>query len=1084
MKRLLLPLLLCAVLPLSLQAQNLNVSGIVRDGNGAPLVGVSVVIKGSTVGVTTDVNGGYTISAPADATLVFSFLGMTTREEAIAGRGSIDVTLGTSNQSLDEVVVTALGIRRETRALGYAISSVKGDALVQSGVTANPLSALHGKAAGVGIQSTAAGPTGGVQIKIRGASSLEATSTTRPLFVVDGVPIFDQESGMASRGYDPLNSFDYGSGVNDINPEDIASMEILKGAKASVLYGSAGANGVVLITTKNGGVTRGLGVQVSYGHEWEKPYSLIDFQNEYGSGENEFHTNMDTQGKRHLVSSRFNFGPKFDGKPIIGFDGKETTYSPYNDNYMALFRNGSSNNTQVSITGGNEKSNARLSYTNYSYNGTMVNQEHTKNSLSFSGNTTVSDFAKFEVTQNLYLTETQNRRQNLQQLVAMGTFNRDYDIEKAMSLYKDENGYMPTKESLIDMGWPAAFTGTNGGEFFDMLWNQYENRNIDEKTHSITSVKVDLKFLPFLSLKLQGGLDYTVTDYIKQNKVLRKNEVSGEWEGGKFQHATEQNNIQQYEAYLFFDKDFMEENLNVFAFAGPSYRKTSYTKVGVGTMGNFNFPDFWSVSNTDGWPSSFDDRVANFTREGEAIYSMLGQMTVSWKNKYFLELQARNDWASTLPKQNRSYFYPGVSFTWNFTEDFKIPTVNYGKLRASWADVGRPATRYYALRSYTVESIPTYPGVNDITGPSDLFSGDLRPERKREVEIGFDLRFFKQDRAQIDFSYYNNNIYDQIMSVPLSAATGAKNIRINAGEVNNQGIELLLRGKPVLTSAFEWDLALTATRQWSKVVSLYPGITEVNREVSGVTNRAAEGLAMGELWTYDYVRDKDPNSPTYGERIVTNGYYSISNQAEDMICVGNINPDLFGGLNSSFSVKGEWGTAALNLGIDYKIGGSILSYSNFYLKGNGLTTETLQYRDEAHGGLKWTDDQGRVRYDGVKLAGIDAATGQPNEKIISAYDYYSTFLHDMSSGWQPDEIKENSYVKFRELALGYSLPAKWINPMKLQSLTLSFTARNLFYIYRSIDNIDPESILGTDSWVENSNYPASRIYGFKVNLSF
>jgi iron complex outermembrane receptor protein len=1079
MKRLLLLSLLCAALlplPLPLRAQNLNVSGTVLDGDGSPVVGASVVVKGSTLGVSTDANGGYTISAPADATLVFSFLGLATREEAVAGRGRIDVTLSEDDLALGEVVVTALGIRRETRALGYAISSVKGDALVQSGVTANPLSALHGKAAGVGIQSTAAGPTGGVQIKIRGASSLEATSTTRPLFVVDGVPIYDQESSMASRGYDPLNSFDYGSGVNDINPEDIASMEILKGAKASVLYGSAGANGVVLITTKSGGATRGLGVQVSYGHEWETPYSLIDFQNEYGSGQNEFSVNM-VDGKRHLVSSRFNFGPKFDGQPIIGFDGKEVAYSPYEDNYMALFRNGSSNNTQVSITGGNEKSSARLSYTNYSYNGTMTNQEHAKNSLSFSGNTTVSDFAKFEVTQNLYLTETQNRRQNLQQLVAMGTFNRDYDIEKAMSLYKDENGYLPTKESLADMGWPAAFTGSNGGEFFDMLWNQYENRNIDEKMHSITAIKVDLKFLPYLSLKLQGGLDYTITDYIKQDKVYRKNEVSGEWEGGKFKHDTEKNNIQQYEAYLFFDKDFMDNNLNVFAFAGPSYRKTSYTKVGVGTLGNFNFPDFWSVSNTDGWTSSYDDRIARFTREGDAIYSVLGQMTVSWKDKYYLELQARNDWASTLPKQNRSYFYPGVSFTWNFTEDFKIPMVNYGKLRASWADVGRPATRYYALRTYTVEAIPTYPGVNDITGPEDLFSGDLRPERKREVEIGFDVRFFERDRAQIDFSYYNNNIYDQIMSVPLSAATGAKNIRINAGEVNHQGIELLLRGKPILTSAFEWDLALTATRQWSKVISLYPGITEVNREVSGVTNRAAEGLAMGELWTYDYVRNEK------GERVVTNGYYSISNQAEDMICVGNVNPDLFGGLNSTFNVKGEWGTAALSLGLDYKIGGSILSFSNFYLKGNGLTTETLQYRDAAHGGLAWTDGEGRARNDGVILPGVKP-DGTPNDVIISAYDYYSSFVHDMSSGWQPDEIKENSYVKFRELALGYSLPARWITPLKLQGLTLSLTARNLFYIYKSIDNIDPESILGTDSWVENSNYPSSRIYGFKVNLSF
>jgi iron complex outermembrane receptor protein len=896
---------------------------------------------------------------------------------------------------------------------------------------------------------------------------------------------------MSSRGYDPLNSFDYGSGVNDINPEDIESMEILKGAKASVLYGSAGANGVVLITTKSGGTTRGLGVQVSYGHEFEVPYTLIDFQNEYGSGTNQYSTNIDDAGVRSLVGSRFSFGPKFDGSAIRAINSSAMSpYRPYENNYMSLFQNGSSDNLQVSITGGSENSNGRISFNKYQYNGTMANHQQNKNSISFNGQTKVSDFAKFEVTQNIVMTETQNRRQNLQQLVAMGTFNRDYDISSIMNLYKDDNGYMPTNQQFDDMGLPSSpafLTEGVADEFFAMLWNQNENRNIDEKIHSITSVKADFKFLPYLSLKVQGGLDYVTTDYTKKERALRKNETTGKYEGGKFSTSTEKTIIEQYEAYLFFDKNFMDDNLNVYAFAGPSYRNLSYDKTGAGTMGNFKYPDFWSITNGDGWPSSFDERIASYTEEGEATYSVLGQAQVGWKQKYFVEFQARNDWASTLPKQNRSYFYPGVSFTWNFSEDFKVPKLNYGKFRLSWADVGRPASRYYALRSYTVGDIPTYPGTNDITGPEDLFSGDLKPERKREIETGFDLRFFDRDRVQIDFSYYNNHVYDQIMSVPLSAATGAKNIRINAGDVQNQGIEVLLRGKPVVTSTMEWDIALTASRQWSQVVKLYPGISEIATTTSGVQKRSVEGQPSNQLWVYDYVRD-----PATGEKVVTNGKYSISNKAEDLICVGNVNPKIFGGFNSTYNVRGAWGAASLSLGIDYSFGATILSYSNFYLKGNGLVKESLPYRDAANGGIAWVDNEGRPRVDGVILPGVKpvmnaegAITGyEKNDVPISAYDYYSTFLHDMGSGWQPDEIKENNYIKFRELAIGYSFPNEWIKHLKMQNLRVSFTARNLFYFYRSIKNIDPESILGTDSFVENSNYPSSRTYGFRVNVSF
>ena len=987
--------------------QQKMLKGTVTDELGH-VIGASVSIVGKTTGTVSDENGDFTLSnLVAGDVIRISYLGYTSQDVVYSGQASVNVVLKEDMKTLDEVVVTALGIKRDARALGYAVSSIKGDAITAAGLTANPLASLYGKAAGVGIQSTAAGPMGGMQIKIRGAASLNPSSNVRPLFVVDGVPIYDIESSMASRGYDPLNSFDYGSGINDINPEDIESMEILKGAKASVLYGSAGANGVVLITTKSGKSAQGIGIQVNYGHEWKKTLSLIDFQNEYGTGQNEYtiaYTD-ETRTQRKNVSDRFNFGPKFDGTPMQFFDGTVRPYQAYPDNFLDLFQDGSADYTTVSLQGGGQKGNARLAYTNYNYSGIMENQNHRKNTLSFNGLLRPSDVVRFEFTENLYVTKTKNRRQNMQQSVVWGTFNRDYDLSGLRDVYKDENGWMHTKEKLEELGWPRAFTSSEGG-LFDMLWNNYENENLDEKIHSITSAKTTVKFLPYLSLRVQGGIDYTTTDYTKKDKVLRKNATSSKWEGGKFKYDVEEAMIQNYEGFLSFDKDFMNDELHIDAFAGGAYKRFDYTKTNVGTMGNFIYPDFWTINNMDGWPSSFDGRIANYLTEAEATYSVLGQAFASYKDKYIFEFQARNDWSSTLPKVNRSYFYPGASFTWNFTDDLKLPLVNYGKVWLSWANVGRPAPRYFALNSYNVTSIPTYPETNDITSVIDdnqktiLFMGDIKPERKREIETGVDVKFFEGDRLGINFSYYDNTVYDQIMAVNLSPTTGKDLVRINAGEVKNQGIELLLKGLPIAYKNFKWDVSLSLAHQWSEVVKLYPGIDHYDDIKSDIYNRAKVGEPVGSLYLRDYAKDPD------GNRIVTAaGLYSLSTESKDEICAGNINPDVYGGLNSSFISHGNWGEARLSFGIDYKFGGNILSYSNVYLKGNGLTVNSLPYRDAAHGGIEWTetlsDGSTRTRHDGLILPGVKNV-GTPenpqyvkNDIVISAYDYYSSFLHSM-----------------------------------------------------------------------------------------
>ncbi len=1092
MRKILLTLTMCIVLAAGAMAQQ-TVTGTVTDVEGIGIPGTTVLHKGTNNGTVTDANGNFSINVPGDATLVFSFVGMRTIEEPVNGRSRIDITLVSEDVGLDEVVVTALGIKRDTRALGYSISRVEGVDLVKAGVTSNPLTSLYGKAAGVGIQATASGPMGGMKINIRGAQGLESTSGTRPLFVVDGVPIYDSESSMASRNYNPLNSFDFGSAVNDINVEDIESMEILKGAKASVLYGSAGANGVVLISTKTGSGTRGLGVQISYGQEIYVPVSYIDFQNEFGSGQNEYSFDWEDEAQtiRRTVSNRQNFGPAFDGSPIKFFDGTMREYLPYKNNYLDMFNDGSSRNFQAAIQGGSEKGNMRLAFTNFDYNGITPNQGQTKNSISFSGQMNASDFARFEITQNLYHTESQNRMSNIQHLIAWGTFNRDYDIKTAMNAWKDENGYMVDLSTLGNLddagwGWPAAFLDPNNinDGFFNLMWTMNENRYVDKRINSITSAKATFTFLPYLGMIMQGGLNYTDTDYTNQVMPYRKNEETGKFQGGRFSFERQRNVIQNYEAFLTFNKSYMDDKLNIFAFAGPAFRKIEYNKVNVGTRGNSKFPGFWSLTNHDQWPASYDSYVSGYDLENESLYSVLGQGTVSWGMEYILEFQARNDWSSTLPEANRSYFYPGASFTWNFTETFSIPNINYGKLFFSWADVGRSPNRYYALRTYSINTLPApNTNVNDVSGPTDLFSGDLKPERKREFEVGTSMRFFKDNRLELNLSYYNSMWYNQIMALPIPASSGANQIRINAGEINNSGIELFLNGAIIATNPFRWEMTFTAARQWDKINKLYPGITQKNEYAGNLIRRKAEGERMNTLWIQDYARDDN------GNRMVNdNGLYYLSTNPEDEINIGTTNTDVYGGLSTNFYLQGEWGMLNLMGALDYKLGGSILSYSNFYLKGNGLTTETLPGRP-GHGGLTWTetlaDGTTRERHDGMILPGVKQ-DGTANDIMISARDYYSTYIHDMGTGWQPDMIHENNYVKFRELALTYTLPKKFSDELKMQKLSVGITARNLFYIYKSIDNIDAESMLGTgnDSWIENTNFPSLRSYGFKVNLSF
>lgn len=1080
MLKLLLLVGLCITLISNVFSQK-TISGTVRDAaNGLSLPGVNVTVKEKAgLGTTTNNDGKFTLKLPAGGkTLIFSFIGYIPQKVPVGQESVLQISLKASAQNLEELVVTGLGMQRGRSTLGYAISSIKSDEIKVGGISANPLAGLYGKAAGVGIQTSSAGPTGGINIKIRGAASLESSSKTRPLFVVDGVPIYDKATSMSSRGYDPLNSFDYGSGINDVNPEDIESLEILKGAKASVLYGSEGANGVVLITTKKGTATRGMGVTASFQYSVEEPVSYINFQNEYGTGDNEYYELIDKDsGKRKLGTLRYSFGPKFDGKPIMDINGNMIPYSAQPNNFMGLFRTGNSKNTNVAIAGANDRGSMRLSITNYNYNGIMDNFFQKKNTVSFTGKMNVSDFATLEVNTNLYDVSTNNRYPNIQSLVSFG-LNRDQPFSTLRNLYKTSTG----ERYNIDNISPYASNTMN------ILWHQKENSNRDDKFHIISSAKLNLRFHKNIFLILQGGIDYTMTKYTRKAKQTKKEPMAG----GQYRVEQIVDRTENFDAILNFDKNFFNDRLNILAFAGASYRTNTSENIYASTFGNFLYPDWYSIENEGGWPNSNEkDKVRGLSRGDDILYSAYGGITFGLDSRYYIELTARNDWSSTLPSKNNSYFYPGISFNWNFHEQLNIPQLNFGKIRVAWADVGRPASRYYANNIFELGVIP---GTNAITvsPPGSLFSGDLKPERKQEIEVGTNLRFFPQNRLEVDFSFYNNNIYNQIMGIPLSPTSSYPEIRINAGNVRNWGAELFIKGALLAAKDYRWELTFTVAKQNSKVVKLYPGINQKTiAGGQGFKVVANTGKRMGELLTYDYLKNDK------GERIISDkGLYQLDNE-KGFIPNSNVNPDFIGGFSSSFFYK----NLNITVGLDYKFGGTMLSFSNYYLMGNGVVKESLPFRDEARGGISYyinnmnknvkttaatapsDSKDGKIYHDGMILPGVKA-DGSKNDIIIPASAYYATFIHDMGGAMQPDHIFKNNYIKFREIGASYTIPKKWVEKVKLQKVQVSAAARNLFYIYKTMPNVDAESSLGENTYMEYSFIPSIRSYVFGITVSF
>lgn len=1083
-----------------------TIKGMVRDVTGEPLIGASVIEKGTNNGVITDVDGNFTLTVPADATLSIAYMGYATREIHLAKRkkqGDLRVTLREDSQQLKEVVVTAMGIKKDTKRLGYAVSTIESDEIVKAGAT-NFASAMYGKAPGIRITQTQGGSAGAVSINVRGLTSI--TGNNQPLIILDGVPIRNGGTGKSTDFAEFGNDGQIRSnGLVDINPEDIESISVLKGASATALYGSEAANGAVVITSKrakSGKLTVDFTAQVTanlpaYLPKVQTVYGPGRYNTEYSDYEKQtggfYQRTMNGESYRSLYNTTMSFGPKYDGSDVLYWDGKMRPYLPTTDNpWKELFRTGWNQTYNLAISQGTETSSNRFSYTFMGETPNSLTGSFTKHNFKLTGSYKPARTLNIEYSLNYIVQDVKDRPQT--SLNLYGSFSNMFssfmDIPYLKQSYVTSLGYRNTYAGgdatlTPDEAWaydPGYLNGVS-----NMLWNMYHHHSKETENRLIGMIRPTWQITNWLSLRAQLSTDITDTKQTLEYETERPNSLYDP--SGSFQNINRRYDIVYGDVMLNFNYNI--RRFDIAATLGWTGRYENMNNMRVSTNGGL-VTENWFDLNASRYTASSTLQRMELLKTG-----YMGTLSLGWDNYLFLELTGRQERSSTLKDQ--SFFYPSANLSFLFSNAFRMPAWwNHGKLRLSYGVVGNAPETYAANIIYEQGSD------NGFTWnyvPSSWGNANIRPEKKYEYEIGFESKFLN-NRLGFDVSYYNNRVKDQILSTPQPSTSGVKYVLMNVGEVANEGWDISVSATPVLTKNFRWDLTANYGIYRNKVVKLADGVPYLeisNIGGGGAKIQAVEGRPMGDIYV------QVPQMNENGEYLVSDkGLYM--NQTE-LQRVGNINPDGVGGLFSSFSYKNIF----LDFSIDFRIGGDVINEMYQYSTASGLTPESLQFRDTEHGGLSYyypgnnnasdvpvqvdpslgAGPNGETVYhDGVILPGVVASTGEKNTRIIPAGYYYN---QTYNWGTQPEQLTyrhsvfDNSYVKLRELTIGYQFPEKLISKLGMTRLSVSVFGRNLFYFYKALKNYDAESSVGT-SWasqaVVGGSTTATRNFGVSLRASF
>lgn len=1078
--------LVLAVMSGSVFAQSKTITGKVtssQDGLGIP--GVTIQIKGTTIGAITDIDGNYAINvSPSHKTLVFSYVSMKTTEVAIGTQTKIDVVMEQDVVQIDEVVVTALGISREKKSLGYATQEVGGEEL-STVKRDNFINSLSGRAAGVQVRSTN-NMGGSSNVVIRGNSSL--TQNNQALFVVDGVPVNNDNTNNAGQ-ISGRNGFDYGNAAADINPDDIESMNILKGSAATALYGARAANGVIIITTKKGkkqlGGKKAFGVVVSSSITtgFLDKSTFPAYQKEYGAGYGtyyygdapyggfEYFWDVDGDGVTDYTVPTYedaSMGQKFDPSfSLYQWD----SYDPASPNYHKktpwtagangpdyFFQNPLTLSNSVEVSGGAENSTFRLSYTNFDQKGMMPNSSLKRNNFLFNGsydvlkNLTISASANYVKTNGLGRNSTGYSDNIVSSFRQWMQTNVDYKMQ--------EDLYNNTGRNIT---WNPVSPFDLAPAYWDNpYWVRNENYETDERNRIIGYLQADWKITEHLSLMGRAAVD-TYEELQEERKAVGSG--SGEF-GVQRPDVTS--------GYSRFNRSFMEtnmdlmlryynqltEDLNLNAFVGTNIRRTRVDQVFASTNLGLIVPGLYSLSNSIAPMLNPEERLTEVGVNGIFASASLGFM-----NTFFLDATIRRDQASTLPIDENAYIYPSISGSWLFSNNLESDWLQLGKLRLGYAQVGNDAPWGSIRDTYTQNT--TFGGTALFSLPSTKNNSYLKPEKTSSLEAGLELITLNK-RLGLDLSFYKNNTTNQIMPVTVSTATGYTSTFVNAGEIQNQGVEIMLNGAPVVNKDFRWDITLNWAKNVNEVVSLADGIENLQIAAlqGGVTINARKGEPYGTIQGTDYVY-------TNGEKTVgSNGYYLRSSTSDKIL--GNINPDWNAGMNNKFTYK-NWAASFL---IDWQQGGSVFSLDLYYGLATGLYEETVFTNDLGNPVRNLIEDGGGLILEGV------FEDGTPNTKRVEGADYR---VFGYSRNPNAAFVYDASYVKLREVVLSYSLPTSVISKVNwIHGATFSVVGSNLWILHKNLPHADPEASQSSGNvqgW-QSGVMPSTRNLGFSINLQF
>ena len=1011
------------------EAQKTISGRVLEKDTNTPLIGVSVLVKGTKKGTTTDFDGNYSLANIGDNDILeFSYIGYSTKEIAVTNQTTINVYMDINAEQIDEVVVTALNIQRDKESLGYSISQVSSEE-VNVARENNIVNSLSGKVSGLQITQSNTGVDGSSRVLLRGITTINGNN--RPLVVVDGIPISNSSGGASGSG-----GIDRGDALSDINPDDVESISVLKGAGAAAAYGSLGMNGVILITTKSGIKKDGVGISFNSSFSFIDIALTPDLQNEYGAGAFGDFAPINANGRPVLdYPFSWSWGPKMEGQTYTNWLGRQDTYSPnpIKDPYKEFYQTGFALSNTLAFEGAGDKGSFRLAITDEDGQGIVSNNTLSKQTFNLRGSTKLTDGFSVDGKMTYITSKIKNRPQ-----LAEGSGNTSLQL----SLMPRDIRLDDVRNNTVN-AYGEEIKWNLDNTFNNPYWALENAGNVDEKDHFQGFISANWDIDDKFNITAKSGIDYIISDFTSYGATGAQAIENGL---GSYRHEDNKNSIWNSDILGTYSTSISDFNIGLSL--GANYRNEYSSDKNI--WGNdAKVPNFYRIDN---YKNSFSSE--NITKK--AIYSFYALGQFSYKGYLYFDATVRNDNSSALPQANNSYWYHSENMSLLFTKLLGINSsiLSTGKLRGSFAKVGNDTNPYRTQAVYNIDQTVTLPyTVASISG--SLPSFDLRPETSESWEIGADLGFLK-NRITLDFTYYRTNTTDQIMAVPISGTTAYSSKVINAGEIENKGIEAQLNLIPFDSENFSWDLGFNFTKSNSKVITLNEGLESISLgSLWTASVEARPGQEFGTIYGNDFLRDN------FGRKII--GDDGLAKRG-DRIALGNINPDWYGGFTSQIRFK----NFTLSSLISAQVGGEYYSYGRGYRLFFGTDARSLVGRES-----------------GIIEEGINEHTGFVNDSPTSAM--LKQFTDIFSNEIATDLILDATNVKLREVALTFDLPRKMLKNTFIQSAALSAVGRNLLFLYNAAGDIDPEATYSsgpTSTAFEHSSLPSTRSYGMNLKINF